>query len=342
MLLSLFAGAFGGIGAFLLIHNFYPAEEIPVIFKENNGTVSAIDNVKNSVVSIRTYNNKLVQVSGGSGFVVDPSGIILTNRHVVEDLNAKYTVSFVDGRDFNAEVVSKDPLDDVAFLKISDGGVFDVAVLGDSDLVTVGQPVIAIGNALARFEHSVTMGIISALGRNVKAYNETAGFMQNISGLFQTDASINLGSSGGPLVDMDGRVIAMNAAVAEKGQNIGFAIPINDLKPIIESVKKNGEIVRPVLGVSFLMLTAEQAMEMTGTEYDHGALLIAEGKSAVKKGSVADKAGLKDGDLVLFVDEVAVDQENPLHSIVRSAFDRGEVKVVVWRDGQVKEVLVEF
>lgn len=315
---------------------------------EDSQIIEAINKVDPAVVSIITSDKldpKSLEIPlkddiyGGTGFIVDSSGLILTNKHVVLDKKANYKVVLSDGSEYLAKFLSEDPFDDVAVLKIqSEKMDFPVVTLGDSENIKIGEKVVAIGNALALYGNTVTSGIISARGREVEAYNDF-GSIQNMSGLLQTDAAINLGNSGGPLVNLDGEVIAMNAAVQESANSIGFAIPIDDLKPIIASVKKNGEIIRPVLGVNFVMLTKSQAHDLDKT-LDHGALLVINGggdRSAIQKNGAADKAGLKDMDVILSVDSVAVTLENPLHKIIRNYNPGDTIKIQVWRNGKLEE-----
>lgn len=287
---------------------------------------------------------KYEQVSGGTGFIVQADGLVLTNRHVVQDEEADYKIVLSDGSEYEAEVKSRDPFDDVAVLQIvvKDGekADFPFVEFDDSDSLKIGQKVVAIGNALAQYNNTATEGIISAKGRDVAAYDEGAGLTRNLSGLLQTDAAINFGNSGGPLVDMDGKVIGMNSAVANSANGIGFAIPSNDIAPILKSFQDNGEIVHPVLGVRFLMLTEDQAKEIDKS-LTAGALLVADelqGVDSIVKGGAADKAGLKDLDVILAVDDEEVNLDNPLHKIIRKYAPGDKITLRVWRDGKEIEI----
>ncbi len=316
---------------------------------EDSKIIQAIDKVGSAVVSILTADTldpmslqipTKDDVYGGTGFVVDASGLVLTNKHVVLDKKANYKIVFSDGSEYLAEFLSEDPFDDVAVLKIKTDKKIDfpVVTLGDSENLKIGQRVVAIGNALSMYENTVTSGIISAKGRDVEAYNDY-GAIQNMSGLLQTDAAINLGNSGGPLVNLNGDVIGMNVAVQEMANNIGFAIPINDLKSVIASIKKDGDIIRPVLGVNFIMLTKAQAMDLDKS-LNHGALLVlksSDGRSAIQKGGAADKAGLKDMDVILSVDSIPVTLENPLHKIIKNYNPGDTLAIQVWRNGKLAE-----
>ncbi|MBI5753867.1 trypsin-like peptidase domain-containing protein [Candidatus Peregrinibacteria bacterium] len=351
------AFVFGLVGAFvgdkLFVTNVYNGKLIEDhTYIEDSQIISAIKKVDPAVVSIVTSDTldpKSLEIPaqddlyGGTGFIVDKSGLIFTNKHVLLSKKADYKVILNDNSEYLAKFLSEDPFDDVAVLKIQNDKKIDfpVVTFGNSDNLVVGQRVVAIGNALAVYGNTVTSGIISAKGRDVVAYNDY-GAVQNLSGLIQTDAAINLGNSGGPLIDLDGQVVAMNSAVQESANNIGFAIPINDLKSIISSVKKNGEIVRPVLGVNFVMLDKGQAKDINKS-LDHGALLVESkdySRPAIEKGGAADRAGLKDMDVVVSVENVDVMLENPLHKIIRNYNPGDTVALKVWRNGKIITVKV--
>lgn len=321
------------------------------VYIEDSKIIEAIDKVDPAVVSVISSSDidpKSLEIAnpedvyGGSGFIVDAAGLILTNKHVVADDDAEYKIVLNDGREYLVKILSVDPFDDVAVLKVESSGELNLPIVnfGDSDEIKIGQRVLAIGNALAVYDNTVTSGIISAVGRDVVAYNDFGGTLQNLSGLIQTDAAINLGNSGGPLINLDGQVIGMNAALAESADNIGFAIPINDLKPVINSVKKYGEIIRPVLGVNFLMLNKYEIKDFD-KNLDHGAILIdgdVSGKSAVAPGGAAAKAGLREEDIILSIDDKDVTFESPLHKIIRNYNPGDEIKLKVWRDGTIIDV----
>ncbi len=316
------------------------------VYVEDSEIIEAIAKVDPAVVSIMTSDSldpksleipAKDEVYGGTGFIVDAGGLVFTNKHVILNKKANYKVILNDGNQYLAKFLSEDPFDDVAVMKIENDGVveFPVVTLGDSDKLVIGQRVVAIGNALALYGNTVTSGIISGKGRDVVAYNDFGG-AKNLSGLVQTDAAINLGNSGGPLINLAGEVIAMNVAVQESANNIGFAIPINDLKAIIEGVKKNGEIVKPVLGVNFVMLNKIQA-QVISTSLDNGAFV-----SAVEPGGAADKAGLKNEDVILNVNGSNVTLQNPLHKIIRTYNPGDMVTIKAWRNGKVIELKVKL
>ncbi len=281
------------------------------------------------------------EVGAGTGFLVSKDGLILTNKHVVADEEAEYTVLLNDGTKYDAKVLARDPVLDLALVKI-DGDNFPTLELGDSDKVKIGQTVIAIGNALGEFRNTVTKGVVSGVGRTIAAAGE--GGSEIIEEAIQTDAAINPGNSGGPLIDLSGKVVGINTAVSVRGQSIGFAIPINEAKRIIESVEKYGRIVRPYLGVRYILLNEEIA-RMNDLEYDYGALLVRgrrRGELAVVPGSPADKAGLEENDIILEVNGQKIDKGHSLARILARYRPGDRVKLKVYHDGDIKEVEVEL
>jgi len=242
----------------------------------------------------------MVQIGGGSGFLVEGSGIILTNKHVIADPKAAYTVITMNGDKFDAEVLARDPLDDVAILKIKTAKKLPVVSLGDSDNLELGQTVIAFGNALGIFRNTVSTGIISGLSRAISAKPDPLAPTQEMRGLIQTDAAINPGNSGGPLTDIFGNVIGINAAVVFGAQNIGFAIPIKAAERDLADLKKHGAIRRPFLGLRYLTLNPD-LKEKLKLAVDYGALIVKEHPldQAVVPGSPASRAGLRENDIIL-------------------------------------------
>ncbi len=264
------------------------------------------------------------QQSAGTGIILTSGGLIMTNRHVVPSGTTSVSVTMSDGTIFdNVKVVGRtsngDTLD-VAFLQVQDtkGKRLVPAKVGDSASVKVGDPVVAIGNALGQFQNTVTSGIISGFGRSVQASDSTGASAENLDDLFQTDAAINEGNSGGPLVNLNGEVIGMNTALASGSQNIGFAIPINDITGLIESVKSSGKLERPYLGVRYVPITRDIAKQYS-LSVDYGAYIPKSsdlGQASIISGSPADKAGLKEGDVITKIDGTAVTQTASITSLL--------------------------
>lgn len=241
----------------------------------------------------------MIQVGGGSGFIVDSNGLILTNKHVIADKKSEYAVVTADGKKYKAEVTALDPINDVAILKIQANGLPTIN-LGDSSHLDLGQTVYAIGNALGIFQNTVSRGIVSGLSRAVAAQADMNSPIQELRGLIQTDAAINPGNSGGPLIDENGKVVAINAAVVFGAQNIGFAIPINSAKRDLDDVKKYGKVKRPLLGLLYINID-KNFQEKMKLPVDHGAL-VAGAKDPKVQGVVpntpAEKFGIKEGDVI--------------------------------------------
>ena len=258
---------------------------------------------------------KKQDVGGGSGFIISSDGLIITNKHVVSDTTADYTVLTNDGKKYSAKVLARDPAQDLAVLKITASDL-PVVTLGNSDGIKLGQTAIAIGNALGEFRNTVSVGVISGLSRTITASGASFG-NETIQNVIQTDAAINPGNSGGPLLNLKGEVIAINTAIASGAQSIGFALPINQAKRDIESVKKTGDIKIPYLGVRYISVTVDVAKAQK-LSVDYGALVRgSEDGSAVIKDSPADKAGVQAEDVVLEVNGVKVDENNSLGNLIQ-------------------------
>lgn len=257
------------------------------------------------------------EVGGGSGFFVSSDGLLVTNKHVVDATDAFYTVFTNDGKKHDAKVVARDPVLDIALVKI-DGSGYPTIPLGNSDSLLVGQSVIAIGNALGEFKNTVSVGVVSGLSRSVTA-GSSGGKSELLDHVIQTDAAINPGNSGGPLLDLSGRVIGVNVAVVTGSQGIGFALPINNVKSAIESVKNTGKIVRPFLGVRYISINSE-IKEANSLTVDYGVLVKAGATAselAVIPGSPADKAGIVENDILLEVDGTKITETSSLSAIIR-------------------------
>ncbi len=275
-----------------------------------------------------------IQIGGGSGFIISKDGYVLTSNHVVADITAEYTVIIDPEHKYPAKVLSRNPINDVAVLKI-EGKNFPYIQLADSNKIEIGEDVIAVGNALGEFTDTLSAGIISGLSRYISAFGGMDGQMQNLRGLIQTDAAINPGNSGGPLVNMKGQVIGINTAMIMGAQNIGFAIPINYTKKDLEEVKKFGKIVVPFLGVKYVIISKEMA-KANKLPVEEGALVVREvlGEQPVIKGSAADKAGIKEFDIILECNGEKINLKNPLANILQKCKIGQETTFKVLRDKQ--------
>jgi len=271
------------------------------------------------------------EIGGGTGFIVSSDGMILTNRHVVLDKEAEYTVLTNDGRKFPAKVLARDPVQDLAIIKIEKiDEPFKIVKLGDSSKLQIGQTVITIGNALGEFRNTVSVGVISGLGRTVTATG--GGIVETIEDVIQTDAAINKGNSGGPLLNLKGEVIGINTAMALDAENIGFAIPINKAKKAIEDVKTFGKIVYPFLGVRYVLIT-EEIQQKNNLPVNYGALITGgEGEPAITPGSAAEAAGLKEGDIILEFAGEKITSENSLAKIIMLYNPGDKVVLKILRD----------
>lgn len=274
--------------------------------------------------------------SAGTGIIISSDGMIITNRHVIPDGDIDISVTTNDGKTYdNVELIAKDPRTnfDIAFIKIN--GVSDLkpATIGDSSKMKVGDAVIAIGYALGEFSNTVTSGIISGVGRPITA-SDGGSNAESLTNLFQTDAAINPGNSGGPLVNMSGEVIGINTAVAGNAENIGFSIPVNDVKTQIASILEKGKIEVPYLGIRYVVVTPA-LQKRFDLAIDFGAWLkSSDATQAVINGSPADKAGLKEGDIVTYVNGEKVDVDNPLATRLSKYGVGDSVELTYVRDGK--------
>ncbi len=279
------------------------------------------------------------QVGAGSGFFVSSDGMIVTNKHVVSDQAAQYSVVTNDGKSYEAKVLAIDPTNDIAIIKIDIKGA-PYLELADSAQLQLGQHVIAIGNSLGQYQNTVTSGIISGIGRSITAGG--AGELEQLDGVIQTDAAINSGNSGGPLLDLTGKVIGINTAVDQQGQSIGFALPSSDVKIALDSFNKDGKITRPFLGVRYLMVT-EAIAKSEKLERDYGALILngrTQADTAVIPGSPADKAGLKANDIILEVGGKKLTEDYSLARALKQYRPNDKVEMKIFSNGQEKTVSV--
>lgn len=341
--ISLIFGLAGGvIGSYLMVRylpGLIPVDKRQVVLQENSAVIDVVKKVGPSVVSITTQStgsdffgfSQIQQSGAGTGIILSADGLIMTNAHVASADTTSYSVFTSDGKEYKgAKVVARDANNDVAFLRISASGLKPIE-LGDSSSVLVGQRVVAIGNALGRFANTATEGIVSGLGRPVVAGGggETPESLQN---LIQTDAAINPGNSGGPLVNLSGQLIGMNTAVAGNAQNIGFAIPTSELQSAIASVKSQGKIVKPYLGVRYIEITPEFATS-NNLKVSEGAYVAgSRGNLPVVPNSPAAKAGLKEGDIITKIGDGKIDKTHSLSSLVSKHKVGDKIALSILRD----------
>lgn len=284
-----------------------------------------------------------IKVGGGSGFIISPDGLVLTNKHVVVDPKADYTVVTSENKKFHARVVARDPINDVAILKIEGEGLAHIK-LGESSDLELGQTVVAIGNALGQFQNTVSTGIVSGLSRHITAQAGADGQQQELRGVIQTDAAINPGNSGGPLVDIDGEAIGINSAVVFGAQNIGFAIPINAAKKALDDIKKFGRIRAPFLGLRYILIDPVLKMRHN-LPVDYGAMVTPEatpGDYGVLPDSPAGKAGILEHDIILEVDEQKITKELPLADLIQKheVGDKLQLKILRRNEGEITTTVV--
>lgn len=317
--------------------------ETRTLVKEEDAVISAVEKTSPSVVAIgvnqRIFNPfdpyslpKQQNSTIGTGFVVSSEkGVIVTNRHVVSDANTKYTVVTKDGKKLDIVKIYRDPNLDLALVQVSATSLQGLT-LGDSSKLKVGQTVIAIGNALGRFDNTVTTGVVSGIGRTVNAGDPFSGESEQLDNLIQTDAAINPGNSGGPLLNSSGQVIGVNVATTEGAQNIGFAIPINSVKSIVDEFVKNGNISRAFLGIRYKLITRDLAIM---NQVPQGAYI-----QEVVASSPAEKAGISAGDIITKIDNQAINQETKVSDIIQSKKVGNKVSLEIWTEGKTKTVNV--
>jgi serine protease Do len=308
-------------------------------------TSSSTDSFGN-IFGLPTQPTQQQEQAAGTGIIISSKGVIVTNRHVVPAGTTKVSVTLSDGTQLkDVSVIGRtsetDSLD-VAFLKINDakGHKLVPAAIGNSSDVQVGDNVVAIGNALGQFQNSVTSGIVSGFGRSINASDGTDGSGESLADLIQTDAAINSGNSGGPLVNLNGQVIGINTAVAGSGaQNIGFSIPVNDLRGMINQVLKTGKFERAYLGVHYVMLTNDVAYQYN-LPVTSGAYVApsSDGSSPIVAGSLAEKAGLQEKDIITEVNGTKLDQTHSLLSLLGQHSVGDSVKLTVIRDGKTMTI----
>lgn len=337
-------------------------EEKVTMVTEESVTINAVKNVGPSVVTVALVGGSAEQTSPldlgpfgifnqpdqqqddslephdiGSGFIVTTEGFIVTNKHVVAESTAKYQIITASDKKYDVEKIYRDPLNDVAILKINPkqnvGTILKPVVLGDSSHLQVGQFVIAIGTALGEFRNSVTTGVISGLGRGITAGDQFQGYVEKLDNVIQTNAAINPGNSGGPLLNSSGQVIGVNTAVAQSGQNIGFALPVNVIKDSLSNFNKTGQFNRPYLGVRYKIIT--QSVALLNNVPQGGYV------QGVEANSPARIAGIQQGDIIVKIDNTRIgEKENALTTIVSHKKVGDRIKVTVWRDNKTIDVTV--
>ncbi len=337
-----------------------PSTSQQIISSEGELISQIAKNVGPSVVSVNVTSQRaqrsffgvspVEQQSAGTGFIISADGVIITNRHVVAEEAGQVSITLSDGTELtDVEVIGRtsasDPLD-IAFLKVKDkkGKTFKPVKLGDSGKMEVGDKVVAIGNALGQFQNTVTTGIISGYGRDVQASDETGASVETLQNLFQTDAAINQGNSGGPLVNSNGEVIGVNTAIAGAGaENIGFAIPSNDVEGLVKSVLAKGRLIRPYLGVRYISLTDDYAYEYN-LSTKRGAYIAPteDGQNSILPDSPAAKADLKEKDIITKVNGEAIDEKHSLTSLIGRHEVGKEVTLTIIREGKEQTVKVKL
>lgn len=339
---------FGAVSGILIQRYIYNASPQTSLSSSEDGnkvstaeqeSISAVaEKVAPSVVSIvtkvtaRSFYGTTSQEGAGTGIIVSSNGYIMTNNHVVEDAS---TVSVVDSSGELYEkvtVVGRDPLNDIAFLKIDSDKTFTPATLGNSATLRIGQPVVAIGNALGQYKNTVTSGIISGTGRPITAQSGS-GSTETLTDLVQTDASINPGNSGGPLVNLSGQVIGINTAIVADANGIGFAIPINATKGVLAGVLENGKVNRAYMGVNYLSITPEIARDYK-LPVKNGAFVYASNSNPIAADGPAAKAGLKANDIIQKINDDTIGEHHDLSSIIGQYRPGDKVKLTVLRDGK--------
>jgi serine protease Do len=339
------ASHFSGGGATIIDRNS-SMDGNKLVSKEEEDISAVANKVSPSVVSIVTqaqtrslFGGAETQQGAGTGIIVSEDGYVLTNKHVVADTKGLSVVTS-DGTVYeNVKVVGEDPLNDLAFLKITGADKLQPATLGDSSSIRIGQKVVAIGNSLGEFQNTVTYGIISGKGRPVSAQDERG--YETLTDLLQTDAAINPGNSGGPLTNLSGQVIGINTAIAEDAQSIGFSIPINSAKGILKNLLATGKVQRAYLGINYETIVPEVAKKHN-LSVKKGAYVYAESGSGVIAGSPAAKAGVKDKDVITKVGDLEVGEHGSVSTLISEYAVGDKVEVSVLRGGKTLTLMIEL
>ncbi len=333
-----------------------PNEKVKIITEES-AVIDVVDRVSPSVVTIGISStqtrgqmfqidpfdpfNVFQQPQGspqkieqdiGSGFIVSAEGLIVTNKHVVGETGAKYRVITKDDKTYDVQKIYRDPANDLAILKINATGLKPIE-MGDSSQLKVGQFALAIGTALGEFRNTVTTGVVSGLGRGITAGSPFEGLGEKLDNVIQTDAAINPGNSGGPLLNSSGQVIGVNTAIAQGGQNIGFALPINVVKDALNNFNTSGQFARPFLGVRYKTVTKDLALL---NDVPEGAYIV-----EVVSGSPASKAGLQNGDIITKIDSQRISgTDGEVAQIIGKKKVGDVITLTYWREGKEATVTV--
>lgn len=330
------------------INDRYSATDGNAVVSKDEEDISGVaSKVGPSVVSIITkaqaqsYFGNQTQEGAGSGIIISSDGYILTNKHVVSGSSQLMVITSDGVQHRDVKIVGLDPLNDLAFIKVSGVNNLRAATLGDSSSIRIGQKVVAIGNSLGEYQNTVTSGIISGTGRPVAATESGSSSVENLTDLIQTDAAINPGNSGGPLTNLSGQIIGINTAVAADAQSIGFSIPINSAKGTIKTLLKTGKFERAYLGVNYVSITSEVARQYN-LPFKKGAYVTSDGGDSVLAGSPADKAGVKDKDIITKVGDLEVGDQGSVASLISEYAVGDTVQLTVLRDGKTRTLSVQL
>lgn len=318
--------------------NFTEGSIADVVSKVSDSVVSIVTSTTGRDYYGRTYESG----AAGTGVIVSSDGYILTNKHVAGDAKT-ITVVLHDGTTYNnARLVAVDPLNDIAFIKVDDVSDLKAASLGDSKTITAGQQVVAIGNALGQYQNSVTSGIISGTGRSLTATDGSGTMSERLSDMIQTDAAINSGNSGGPLINAAGEVIGINTATSASGENVGFAIPIASVKGMLSQLVEGGKAERAYVGVYSVDITPDYAKENNLPVTTGTYIYSSQAYSAILSGSPAAKAGLHDKDIITAVNGVKIGAAGSLSTLIGEYKPGDIVSLTVIRDSKEMGIKVEL
>ena len=318
--------------------NFTEGSIADVVSKVSDSVVSIVT----STTSRNYWGQAYESGAAGTGVVVSADGYVLTNKHVIDGANT-ITVVMHDGTTYeNATVAVTDPLNDIAFVKINGVSDLKAATLGDSKTITAGQQVVAIGNALGQYQNSVTSGIISGTGRSLTATDSSGSMSEQLNDMIQTDAAINSGNSGGPLINAAGEVIGINTATSASGENVGFAIPIASVKGMLSQLVSSGKAERAYVGVYSVDITPDYAKKYNLPVITGTYIYSSQSYSAILSGSPAAKAGLHDKDIITAVNGVKIGSAGSLSTLIGEYKPGDTVSLTIIRDGKEMGIKVEL